>query len=191
MRETKLVRCGWCLADPIYIRYHDEEWGVPVRDDRALFEFLVLEGAQAGLSWLTILKRRDAYRNAFCGFNAEKVAQMGEKDVQRLMSDASIIRNQAKIRAAIGNAKAFLEVQDEFGSFAKYSWAYVGDRPIANRRRSLSEIPATSKESEALSKDLRRRGFRFVGPTIVYAHMQAVGMVNDHLIGCFRHKKSR
>lgn len=191
LNNDALTRCGWCLSDPIYIKYHDEEWGVPVHDDRKLFEFLILEGAQAGLSWLTILKRREGYRKAFCGFNAEKVARLGEKDVQRLMVDASIIRNQSKIRAAISNAQAFLQVQEEFGSFDEYSWQFVDGVPIVNRRRSLRDIPATSKQSDAFSKDLKKRGFRFVGSTIIYAHMQAVGMVNDHLVGCFRYSAAR
>jgi DNA-3-methyladenine glycosylase I len=188
MKMDKLTRCNWCLSDPIYIQYHDEEWGVPVHDDRKLFEFLILEGAQAGLSWLTILKRRDGYRKAFCGFNVEKVARLGEKDVQRLLINPSIIRNQSKIRSAISNAQAFIEIQEEFGSFDAYSWRFVDGSPIVNRRRRLSDIPATSKQSDAFSKDLKQRGFRFVGSTIMYAHMQAVGMVNDHLIQCYRHK---
>ncbi|MCM2278577.1 MAG: DNA-3-methyladenine glycosylase I [Oligoflexia bacterium] len=181
------VRCSWCLSDPIYVKYHDEEWGVPVHDDRKLFEFLILEGAQAGLSWLTILKRRSRYRQAFCDFEAEKVARLGERDIQRLLKDESIIRNQSKIRAAVTNARAFLEVQEEFGSFDAYSWRFVDGAPLVHRRRRLADIPATSRESDAFSKDLKRRGFKFVGSTIIYAHMQAVGMVNDHLVGCFRH----
>jgi DNA-3-methyladenine glycosylase I len=181
------VRCGWSTTAPIYVRYHDEEWGVPVRDDRKHFEFLILEGAQAGLSWLTILKRREGYRRAFCDFVPEAVAALGEADVQRLLLDPGIIRNQAKIRAAIGNAQAFLAVQREFGSFDAYAWRFVGGSPIVHQRHTLADIPATSPESDAWSKDLKRRGFRFVGSTIVYAHMQAVGMVNDHLVSCFRH----
>jgi DNA-3-methyladenine glycosylase I len=188
MKMDKLTRCNWCLSDPIYIQYHDEEWGIPVHDDRKLFEFLILEGAQAGLSWLTILKRRDGYRKAFCSFNVEKVARLGEKDVQRLLINPSIIRNQSKIRSAISNAQAFIEIQEEFGSFDAYSWRFVDGSPIVNRRRRLSDIPATSKQSDAFSKDLKQRGFRFVGSTIMYAHMQAVGMVNDHLVQCHRHK---
>ncbi|MCM2324483.1 MAG: DNA-3-methyladenine glycosylase I, partial [Oligoflexia bacterium] len=184
-----IIRCAWCLSDPIYVKYHDEEWGVPVHDDRKLFEFLILEGAQAGLSWLTILKRRAGYRKAFCGFNAGKVARLGESDIQGLLKDESIIRNQAKIRAAVTNARAFLDVQEEFGSFADYSWRFVDGAPIINRRRRLADIPATSRESDAFSKDLKRRGFKFVGSTIMYAHMQAVGMVNDHLVECHRYRE--
>jgi len=186
--KKDVIRCAWCLADPIYTKYHDEEWGVPVHDDRKLFEFLILEGAQAGLSWLTILKRREGYRKAFCGFRVSKVAQLGERDVQRLLQDNSIIRNQSKIRAAITNAREFIKIQEEFGSFDAYSWSFVKGSPIMNRRRRLRDIPATTRESDAFSKDLKRRGFKFVGSTIMYAHMQAVGMVNDHLTTCFRHK---
>lgn len=181
------VRCGWCLGDPAYVRYHDQEWGVPVHDDRKLFEFLVLEGAQAGLSWLTILKRREGYRRAFCGFDPVQVAALGEADVARLLQDPSIIRHQGKIRAAITNARAFLDVQAAFGSFAAYSWAFVDGVPIVNHWRELRRIPATTPVSDAFAKDLKRRGFRFVGSTVAYAHMQAVGMVNDHLVDCFRH----
>jgi len=187
-REKIRERCGWCLSDPIYIKYHDEEWGVPVRDDQTHFEFLVLEGAQAGLSWLTILKRREGYRKAFCNFNAEKVARLKEKDVEKLILNEKIIRNRLKIESTISNAKAFLEIQEEFGSFDEYCWDFVGGKPIVNKRKSLKEIPPTSKESDAFSKDLKQRGFKFVGSTIMYAHMQAVGMVNDHLTSCFRYK---
>ena len=181
------TRCPWCLSEPLYVRYHDEEWGVPVHDDRKLFEFLVLEGAQAGLSWLTILKRRPGYRKAFCGFNAAKVARLGEPDVLRLMQDTGIIRNQAKIRAAIGNAREFLKLREEFGSFDAYSWKFVDGKPLVHRCRTLKDIPVTTPESDAFSKDLKRRGFKFVGSTIIYAHMQAVGMANDHLVDCFRY----
>jgi DNA-3-methyladenine glycosylase I len=180
-------RCRWCLSDPIYIDYHDTEWGVPVHDDNKLFEFLILEGAQAGLSWLTILKRREGYRNAFAGFVPESVARFGESDVQRLLNDPGIIRNKAKIGAAIGNAQQFLKIQEQYGSFATYSWQFVDGKPIVNRRGEPTEIPATSPESDAFSKDLKRRGFKFVGSTIMYAHMQAVGMVNDHVASCFRY----
>lgn len=159
IKETP-TRCPWCLSDPAYIKYHDEEWGVPVHSDRKLFEFLILEGAQAGLSWLTILKRRKGYRKAFCNFNVKKVANLGERDIQRLMQNEGIIRNQSKIRAAITNAKAFIDVQKEFGSFDAYSWQFVGGAPIVNRRRSLRNIPATTRESDAFSKDLKRRGFK-------------------------------
>ena len=179
-------RCGWCLSDPLYIRYHDMEWGVPVYDDNKLFEFLILEGAQAGLSWLTILKRREGYRTAFAGFIPDRVARFDERDVQRLTNDQGIIRNKAKISAAISNAQQFLKIREQYGSFANYSWQFVGGNPIVNRRSELAEIPATSRESDAFSKDLRQRGFKFVGSTIVYAHMQAVGMVDDHLASCFR-----
>ena len=180
------TRCGWCLSDPSYILYHDTEWGVPVYDDNKLFEFLILEGAQAGLSWLTILKRRESYRKAFADFIPERVARFDEHDVARLLNDQGIIRNKAKVGAAISNAQKFLELQEQYGSFANYSWQFVGGKPIVNRRTELAEIPATSRESEAFSKDLRQRGFKFVGSTIMYAHMQAVGMVNDHLASCFR-----
>lgn len=168
--------------------YHDEEWGVPVHDDRKLFEFLILEGAQAGLSWSTILKKRENYRRAFAGFDAVKVARFGPKDVARLLKDAGIVRNRLKIEAAIKNAKAFLEIQDAFGSFDAYSWRFVDGKPVLNHWKTLKQIPATSPASDAFSKDLKQRGFRFVGSTIIYAHMQAVGMVNDHLVTCCRHK---
>lgn len=189
--NNEIGRCSWCLSDPIYIKYHDEEWGVPVHNDRKLFEFLILEGAQAGLSWLTILKRRSGYRKAFCNFDVEKVAVLGESDVQRLLKDDKIIRNQSKIRAAITNAQAFCKIQEEFGSFDSYSWRFVDGVPIVNRRRSLKDLPTTTRHSDSFSKDLKHRGFKFVGSTIMYAHMQAVGMVNDHLISCFRHKGCR
>jgi len=181
-------RCGWCGADPLYVRYHDTEWGVPVHDDRRHFEFLILEGAQAGLSWITILRKRENYRKAFANFDPARVARFGARDVRRLLNDAGIVRNRLKIAAAIANARAFLAVQKEFGSFDRYVWRFVGGRPKLNRRRSLKQIPARTKESDALSRDLKARGFRFVGSTIVYAHMQAVGMVNDHLVSCFRHR---
>jgi len=180
-------RCPWCGDDPLYVAYHDTQWGVPVRDDRVLFEFLLLEGAQAGLSWITILRKREAYRRAFADFDAARVAAFGEADVARLLGDAGIVRNRAKVAAAIGNARAFLEVQAEFGSFADYIWRFVDGRPVQNTRRTLKDIPPTTELSDAISKDLRKRGFRFVGPTIVYSHMQATGMVNDHLVDCFRH----
>jgi DNA-3-methyladenine glycosylase I len=184
---TTKNRCGWSGSDPLYVAYHDEEWGVPVHDDRLLFEFLILEGAQAGLSWITILRKRDAYRRAFDKFDPRKVARYDRRKVAALLGDAGIVRNRAKIESAIKNAKAFLGVQAEFGSFAAYMWWFVDGRPLQNRWRSMTEIPARSAQSDALSKDLKRRGFSFVGSTIVYAHMQAVGMVNDHLTGCFRH----
>jgi DNA-3-methyladenine glycosylase I len=184
-----LVRCGWSGEDPLYVRYHDEEWGVPVHDDQRLFEFLVLEGAQAGLSWITILRKREAYREAFKGFDPARVARFGARDVERLLANAGIVRNRLKIESAIKNARAFLRVQEERGSFDEYQWAFVEGRPLVNQFRSLSEVPARTAVSDALSKDLKKRGFSFVGSTIIYAHMQAVGMVNDHVLDCFRHKK--
>jgi DNA-3-methyladenine glycosylase I len=183
------VRCGWAGEDPLYVEYHDTEWGVPVRDDRKLFEFLVLEGFQAGLSWITILRKREAFRRAFAGFDPGKIALFDGNDRRRLMRDAGIVRNRAKIDAAGENARAFLAVQKEFGSFSGYMWGFVGGRPIQNRRPRLANVPAETEESRALSKDLKERGFRFVGPTIVYAHMQATGMVNDHVTTCFRHRE--
>jgi len=183
------TRCGWSLGDPLYVEYHDREWGVPVHDDRLLFEFLVLEGAQAGLSWLTILRKREGYRRAFAGFDPKRVAKFGARDVARLLADASIVRNRQKIAAAIQNAKAFLEVTREFGSFDRYVWGFVDGKPIQNARKTLKQIPARTAESDALSKDLKKRGFGFVGSTICYAHMQATGMVNDHLVDCFRYRE--
>jgi DNA-3-methyladenine glycosylase I len=173
----------------LYVAYHDEEWGVPVHDDRALFEFLVLEGAQAGLSWITILRKRDAYRRAFDRFDPRKIARYDKRKVGALLADAGIVRNRAKIESAIKNAKAFLEVQAEFGSFDAYQWRFVDGCPVQNRQRIAAEIPARSAQSDAMSKDLKSRGFTFVGSTIIYAHMQAVGMVNDHLVDCFRHRE--
>jgi DNA-3-methyladenine glycosylase I len=189
MTDDGKTRCGWGLGDPIYVAYHDREWGVPVHDDRLIFEFLVLEGAQAGLSWLTILKKRDAYRRAFAGFHPEKVARFDARQKAALLGNPGIVRNRMKIESAVGNARVFLKVQEEFGSFDAYAWRFVGGRPIQNAWRTLSEMPAETAESKAMSKDLKQRGFRFVGPTIVYSHMQATGMVNDHLVGCFRHRQ--
>lgn len=184
----QLVRCGWAAGgDPLMVEYHDQEWGVPNHDDRHLFEMLILEGAQAGLSWSTILRKRQGYRAAFANFDPAKVAGYTGDDVERLLQDASIVRNRLKITAAIDNAQALLGVQKEHGSFAAYLWSFVGGRPIQNRWESLQDLPAKTAESETMSKDLRRRGFRFVGPTICYALMQAVGMVNDHETRCFRH----
>ncbi|HET7766089.1 MAG TPA: DNA-3-methyladenine glycosylase I [Burkholderiales bacterium] len=180
-------RCPWCLGSETYRRYHDEEWGVPVHDDRKLFEFLILEGAQAGLSWSTILAKRENYRKAFARFDPEKVARFGARDARRLMRDAGIVRNRLKIESAIDNARAFLELRREFGSFDAYLWGFVNGRPLRSRRRSMREVPDRSAVSDAISRDLKRRGFRFVGSTIVYAFMQAVGMINDHLTNCFRH----
>ncbi len=185
--SKELMRCGWCGNDPLYIRYHDTEWGVPVTDDRSLFEFLVLEGAQAGLSWITILKKRESYRQAFDNFEALKVAAYTEAQIAQLAVNPGIIRNRRKIEAAILNARAFLKVQEEFGSFAKYLWSFVNHKPILNNWETLRDVPAQTIESQTLSRDLQRRGFKFVGPTICYALMQAVGMVNDHTIDCFRH----
>jgi len=184
-------RCEWCGSDPLYVTYHDEEWGVPVHDDRKLFEFLILEGAQAGLSWITILKRREGYRRAFDEFDVAKVAAYGEADAERLLADPGIIRNRAKIRSAIQNARAFSKVQEEFGSFDSYIWRFVDGVPIINRFRTMDDIPATSDLSDTISKDMKKRGFSFVGSTIVYAHMQATGMVNDHVVSCFRHAQIR
>ena len=182
-------RCAWSGTDPLYIAYHDGEWGVPVHDDRVLFEFLVLEGAQAGLSWITILRKRDAYRRAFDRFDPKKVARYDQKKVAALLADAGIVRNRMKIESAIKNAKAFLDVQEEFGSFGAYQWRFVDGRPIQNRWQGMKQIPPRSAESDAMSKDLKSRGFSFVGSTIIYAHMQAVGMVNDHVLDCFRHRE--
>lgn len=184
------TRCSWCLSSPAYIAYHDKEWGVPVHDDRVMFEFLILEGAQAGLSWSTILAKRESYRRAFAGFDPEKVARFGPRDLERLIGDAGIVRHRGKIESAIGNARAFLDVQREFGSFSAYAWGFVGGRPLPGRRRSLKNVPARTAESDALSRDLKRRGFRFVGSTICYAWMQAMGLVNDHIASCFRYSDS-
>jgi DNA-3-methyladenine glycosylase I len=183
-----MTRCNWAKT-PIYETYHDTEWGVPVHDDRLLFEFLILEGAQAGLSWITILKKRDAYRRAFHNFDAAKVAAYTAKDTARLLADAGIVRNRLKIASAIENAKAFLRVQSEFSTFDNYIWRFVDGVPLQNRRQSLKDVPAATPISDAMSKDLTQRGFKFVGTTICYAHMQATGMVYDHLLSCFRHKE--
>lgn len=180
-------RCPWCGDDPLYRDYHDREWGVPVHDDRTLFEFLILEGAQAGLSWITILRKRENFRRVFDGFDAEKVARYTPKKIEKLLQDPGIIRNRLKVESAVSNARAFLEVQESFGSFDRYIWGFVDGRPIVNRFRKMKDVPAVTPLAETLSKDLKKRGFRFVGPTIVYAHMQATGMVNDHLVGCHRH----
>ncbi|MEZ4647827.1 MAG: DNA-3-methyladenine glycosylase I [Candidatus Eisenbacteria bacterium] len=180
-------RCEWCGTDPLYVAYHDEEWGVPVHDDRKLFEFILLEGAQAGLSWITILRKREAYRKAFADFDPARVARFDAKKVAKLLEDPGIVRNRLKVESAVTNAKAFLAVQKEFGSFDRYIWGFLpSGMPIQNRWTSLREIPAKTELAETLSKDLKKRGFKFVGPTIVYAHMQATGMVNDHTVGCFR-----
>ena len=182
-------RCTWPTKDPLMIAYHDEEWGVPLHDDPKLFEFLILEGMQAGLSWSTVLHKRENFRKAFHNFDAAKIARYGQRQIQRLLADPGIIRNRLKIQGAINNAQRFLEVQKAFSSFDAYIWQFVGGKPIRHRFKSLSELPATSSESDALSKDLKQRGFKFVGSTIMYAHMQATGMVNDHTVGCFRYKQ--
>jgi DNA-3-methyladenine glycosylase I len=179
----KIKRCAWVSDDPLYIEYHDQEWGVPVYDDRKLFEFLVLESAQAGLSWITVLRKRENYRKAFADFDPQKVARFTDKKVQTLLHDPGIIRNELKIRAAINNAKLFLQIQKEFGSFSDYLWGFVNHKPIDGKRKPGS-IPASTKVSDELAKDLKKRGFKFLGSTIIYAHMQAVGMVNDHELGC-------
>ena len=187
---SSLQRCGWPSMDvPIYRDYHDKEWGVPIHDDVLLFEFLVLEGAQAGLNWYIILKKRESYRKAFDGFDPEKVARYDAEKVNELLGDPGIVRNRRKIESAVKNAKAFLRVREEFGSFEDYVWRFVGGKPKVNKWRSLKEIPAVTPEARAMSKDLVGRGFGFAGPTICYAHMQATGMVNDHLVGCFRHRE--
>jgi len=181
-------RCEWVPAgDALYAAYHDEEWGLPSRDDRHLFEMLVLEGAQAGLSWSTILRKRDGYRRAFAGFEADRVARFGDADVARLMTDPGIVRNRLKIESALANARATLAMRDEFGSLAEYVWSFVGGAPIQNRWRTITEVPSETAESKAMSRDMKRRGFRFVGPTVCYAFMQAVGLVNDHTVDCDRY----
>lgn len=184
-----IKRCAWCGSDPLYIVYHDQEWGVPLRDDHRLFEMLVLEGAQAGLSWLTILRKRENYRKAFTGFDPEQVARYGEQEIARLLQDAGIVRNRLKIEAAVKNARGFLQIQEEWSSFADYLWDYVDGRSVVNTWRDIAEIPAHTPLSDRLSKDLKKRGFNFVGPTICYAFMQAVGIVNDHTIDCFRYRE--
>jgi DNA-3-methyladenine glycosylase I len=183
------IRCDWCLDHPLMTEYHDTEWGVPLHDDRKLFEFLVLDAAQAGLSWRTVLLKRENYRRAFDNFDAEKVACYTDKRLAKLLQDPGIIRNRLKVHSAVINARAFLKVRDEFGSFDRYIWQFVGGIPRIHRLRSMKDIPATSKESDAMSKDLKHRGFNFVGSTICYAFMQAAGMVNDHLVPCFRHRE--
>ena len=189
--KKSIVRCAWSEGiDPVYQRYHDEEWGVPVRNDRVHFEFIVLEAAQAGLSWWTILRKREGYKRAFADFDAAKVARFTPRTVEKLMQDASIVRNRQKIEAAIANARGFLAIQKEFGTFDRYVWEFVGGKPIVNRWRKQSDVPPTSKVSDALSKDLKSRGFKFVGSTIIYAHMQATGLINDHLVSCFRYAES-
>ena len=182
-------RCTWPGKDPLYIRYHDREWGIPIHSDRKLFEFLILEGAQAGLSWITVLKKRPAYRKAFDNFDFNKVARYKERKIKQLLNNSGIIRNKLKIRSAISNAKAFIEVRKEFGTFNKYIWQFVDGKPIQNCFKDMNDIPATTELSDQISKDLKKRGFNFVGSTIVYAHMQATGMVNDHTMDCFRYSE--
>ncbi len=181
------TRCNWCGDNPLYVKYHDEEWGVPVRDDQTLFEFLILEGAQAGLAWITVLRKREGYRALFDGFNAEKIARYSDKKLDKLLQDSRIIRNRLKVYGARKNARAFLEIQQQRGSFSDYIWDFVDGQPIQNNWKSMGDLPATSPISDALSKDMKKRGFTFVGSTIMYAHMQATGMLNDHTVDCFRH----
>lgn len=188
IEKMEINRCGWCEKDDLYRKYHDEEWGKPVFDDDTLFEFLVLESFQAGLSWYTILIKRENFRKAFDNFDYKKIARYSDNKVEELMGNAGIIRNKLKIKATISNAQHFMEIQKEFGSFSKYIWGFVGGKPIDNKRKSLNEIPATSEISDTLSKDLKKRGFKFLGSTVVYAHMQATGMVNDHLVDCHAYK---
>ena len=185
---TKKKRCSWSLSDPIYVDYHDLEWGVPVREDQKQFEFLVLESAQAGLSWLTILKRREGYRRLYEGFDVEKVARFDEARISTMLQDPGIIRNRKKIESSISNAQRFLEIQDHYGSFCKYIWGFVDGNPLVNHFKKMTDIPASTSLSDALAKDMKQRGFRFLGSTILYAHLQATGLVNDHLVDCFRHK---
>lgn len=190
MPTKSLIRCPWPVADdPLYIAYHDTEWGVPLHDDRKLFEFIVLETFQAGLSWRTVLHKRQNFRKAFDGFDYRKVAKFTKRDIERLMADAGIVRNRAKIEAAVNNAQRLLEVRDEFGTFAKYMWSWVGGKPIVNKHRSVKDYKPYTEEAVVWGKDLKKRGFKFLGPTVVYAHMQAVGMVNDHTIDCFRYRE--
>ena len=188
LRPAGRMRCEWAGSDPLMVAYHDDEWGVPLHDDPQLFEFLILEGMQAGLSWMTILRKRENFRAAFDGFDPQKVAHYDRGKFEELMANPGIIRNRRKIEAAAQNGQAFLEVQGEFGSFDAYIWQFVGGKPLVNTWKTISEIPAKTAQSEAMSKDLKKRGFNFVGPTICYAHMQATGMVNDHTVDCFRHK---
>ncbi len=183
------TRCEWSGTDELYVKYHDEEWGVPVHDDKTHYEFLILEGAQAGLSWITILRKREGYRKLFSDFDVTKVSRFTEKKIEKLLLNPAIVRNKLKVRSAVSNAKAFMEVQKEFGSFDKYIWQFVNNKPIVNKWKKMSDLPATSAESDSLSKDLKKRGFKFVGSTIMYAHMQAIGMINDHTTDCFRYKE--
>jgi len=186
-KHKEKTRCAWAGTDPLYVAYHDREWGVPVHRDRKLFEMLTLEGAQAGLAWITILRKRENYRKAFCGFDPAKVACFNKRQVNKLLQDPGIVRNRAKVESTVQNARVFLEIRGEFGTFNKFCWQFVDGEPRINRRRSMKNLPAKTEQSTALSKELLRRGMRFVGPTICYAFMQAVGMVNDHTVRCFRH----
>ena len=190
-KHAENERCPWCGTDPLYVAYHDAEWGVPVHDDRTWFEFLVLEGAQAGLSWITILKKRENYRKAFADFDVQKVARYTPARVEKLMLDPGIVRNRLKIESTVSNAKAFIAVQKEFGSFDAYMWQWVDGKPLVNRPKAMKDIPASTPLSDRISKDLKKRGFRFVGSTIIYAHLQATGVVNDHLVDCHRHPGKR
>jgi len=183
------IRCTWCGDDPLYMEYHDKEWGTPVYDDDTLFEFLILETFQAGLSWITILRKRENFRKAFDNFDYQKIANYSEKKYQSLLQDAGIIRNKLKIKATITNAQLFIEIQKEYGSFSKYIWSFTGGKPIKNKFKSMSEVPANTDISDSLSKDLKKRGFKFVGSTVIYAHMQATGIVNDHTTDCFRYNE--
>lgn len=188
--ESEKTRCAWCGTDPLYIKYHDEEWGVPVTDDKILFEFLILESFQAGLSWITILRKRENFREAFDNFNYKKIAKYEQSKIDSLLQNEGIIRNKLKVNSAVTNAKLFMEIQKEFGSFSNYMWSFVGDKPIKNNWKNHTDAPATTKESDALSKDLKKRGFKFVGSTVVYAYMQATGLVNDHIESCFRYNQA-
>ncbi|MGE0770595.1 MAG: DNA-3-methyladenine glycosylase I [Cyclobacteriaceae bacterium] len=188
---TEIFRCPWCLGFDQYVAYHDKEWGVPVHNDLVHFEFLILEGAQAGLSWSTILKKREGYRKLFAEFDPEKVARFTDARIEKLLQDPAIVRNRAKVTAAVNNAKQFLKVQNDFGSFDNYIWSFVDGTPVVNKRKTMKQLPATSKQSDALSKDLISRGFKFVGSTVIYAHMQACGLVNDHLVDCFRYNETK
>ena len=184
------IRCSWCGEDPLYVEYHDKEWGKPVYDDDKLFEFLILETFQAGLSWITVLRKRENFREAFDNFDYQKIAKYDDIKYNELLQNAGIIRNKLKIKATISNAIAFMEIQNEFGSFSKYIWGFVNDKPITNNWKTLEEIPATTEVSNKLSADLKKRGFKFVGPTVMYAHMQATGMVNDHVVDCFKYREA-
>lgn len=187
--DSEKTRCSWCGKDPLYIKYHDEEWGVPVTEDKTLFEFLLLETFQAGLSWITILRKRENFREAFDGFDYKKIAQYDQQKIDSLLQNEGIIRNKLKVHSAVTNATAFMEIQREFGSFSQYIWDFVDHKPIRNNYRSHTDIPATTPLSDRISKDLKKRGFKFVGSTVIYAHMQATGMVNDHVEDCFRHNE--